>query len=144
MAYQGFNVNCLTPAGKMVNFKEVSVEFPDLWELKNGVQIYKDGDANGKVVTRGRVLFYLTGLAAGGGSWQQIQAVPFLNLDIPDDTGGLPLEVTLENVVFHLPKSFAFNRLEGSDDWFEIPFGVKGQAYVNLLPVFAHRNDAGL
>lgn len=143
--YQGFDIKVLTPLGKWVSFIEITFEFPDLWELKNGKRIFKEGDAMVKAKIKGKFLFVLAGLAIAAGSWQKIKPLSFMNVDVPDsEDEDLPIEISAENVVFHLPKSFNFNKVEGSDDEFEIEGGILGQAFVNGIPVFAHRDEAGL
>ena len=146
MSHQGFNVVLMVAGlGKFVNFRKFNLNIPTLWGIKNGVRQYQDGDATGSFEVRGNVLFTMAKQALDGGSWQKSEPWPALEGRVPSDmAGGQTLTLKMENVVVHPPKSFSWNKLEGSEDWYTVEFGIMGQVYLNNIPVFAHRDEAGI
>ncbi|OGG93063.1 MAG: hypothetical protein A2527_14135 [Candidatus Lambdaproteobacteria bacterium RIFOXYD2_FULL_50_16] len=141
--YQGFNVEIITPLGPVLA-KDYTLNFPDLFDTQNGVQILKDGDASGKLTLRAKALFALMTLAIVGGSWQEARPLEFLLINLNEDNGGLPIVILCESVLVHLPKDFSGNLIEGSDDWLNFDFQVLSQVFINGVPVFAKRNQASL
>ena len=144
--YQGFNAELqVLPGGRLANVKRVKLSLGDLWEAKNGVRIFKQGQASGEFAAKGKLLHaLLLPLAIAGGSWQKIKPLPGMLLSVTDDDGGTPLFYGLENVAVHIPKEVEFNRLEGNEDEFVFTFDVLGQGYAAGVPVYEHMAESGI
>lgn len=145
MSFQGFDVETyVLPGGRIKSYRRIKVSPGRLWEIKNGVKVYMQGQVKGEIEGKGKLLFsLLRPLAIAGGSWQRIKPVPGMAVYLPDDDGGEPMHIGMENISIHIPEDFEFNRLEGSEDNFTFPFDVMGQTYIAAVPVLDHMNESG-
>ncbi|MDH5561861.1 MAG: hypothetical protein OEY59_13510 [Deltaproteobacteria bacterium] len=154
MSKDTFNaIVTVLPLGRLVNIHDLAANIDDLFEVVNGVKYLKDGGCRGEFKTRHKFLNALFPLAALGGSWQEMEDVEGLIIEVPDKKQGeLPYLIMMTDVAIHIPKELIQGNVKGgggdSPENLKFTFDVKGQVVygigVEILPIFAKRNQAGI
>ncbi|MDT8447573.1 MAG: hypothetical protein RRB13_11840 [bacterium] len=142
--YQGRNARVLCELGEIKSAHEINLNLPKRSEAVNGVRIEKSINVTGSLKARGRLMHALLAKATANGELSPPVRFEFMTLDVAEDNGGDALCASLSAVDLHLPESISFNRIDGSDDLFEFPFDVVGEAIVNGLLVNPDNEEGGI
>lgn len=139
--YTAYNVRAVTALGELLTLSQVAVQIPRYTAVERGViRRPSTVDVRGTLTVRTKTLNALTVLAAAGGSWQRMPALPFVNLDVTShsDSEPLPLLITMINVVVQVNLS-EMDRRQGHALEHTLDFGVAGRTLLNGVPLLEKR-----